>query len=88
MSQFVPGGLTGLVEKAGGAYAILNGVGASTLLPLLTVASPRMVGEFINVMGWTAEKATKVFTALGVSNAAVFVASALNNLPKAETQNK
>lgn len=80
MSQFLPGGLIGTLEKAGGLYGIFTGAGLSALLPLLTVASPRVVGEFINALGLSKAAAVKIFSGLGVPNATVFVGEALNRL--------
>jgi len=79
MSQVLPGGLTGLIEKTGGVYALLSGHGLPALTALLTVASPRVVGEFINALGITSQVATKMFSGLGVPNAAFFVANALKH---------
>lgn len=52
MTQVFPGGLMGSLEGAGGTYALMSGaIGMKDLLPMLTVASPRIVGEFFNALG-------------------------------------
>lgn len=78
MSQILPSGLVGTAEKIGGVAAIFTGQGLAALLPLITVASPRIVGEFILALGLTASQANSLFSNLGIPNAAIFVSRALS----------
>lgn len=59
LSEVLPRGLVGPVGAIGGAGALMTGIGLAKLIPATMAFSPRLVGEFINALGFTGSKATE-----------------------------
>lgn len=64
MRTWFPSGMIGRGVDVGGAYAILTGIFNPHVLPLFAMTSPRVMGEFINGLGWSAKKAASVVNAI------------------------
>ena len=62
MSEWLPGkGLAKYIAPAVGTSAAFGGIPLSTVIPALALSSPRLVGEFLRVVGITGRSVKKVF---------------------------
>lgn len=64
MSELLPRGLSGVLAPLAGGGALATGVGVGPIMAAALTTSPRVVGEIIQALGWTGEKANKIIKAL------------------------
>lgn len=73
MRSFVPKGLVGRGIDVITAYQILQGAFSAKFLPMLLATSPRIVGEFVRALGYSATKSAQILKA--VNNLAPYAPS-------------
>lgn len=64
LSELFPRGLSGVLAPLAGGGALATGVGVGPIMAAALTTSPRVVGEIIQALGWTGEKANKIIKAL------------------------
>jgi len=65
LSEILPRGLVGALGPLAGGGALAGGVGVLPVIYAAIATSPRVIGEVINALGFTGEKAKKFIKALG-----------------------
>src|SRR3990167_2887016 len=64
LQSYIPSGLIGRGVDVGAAFQIINGIFNAKFIPLILATSPRIVGEFVQALGYSASKAKTVIDAV------------------------